>query len=76
MSSLQVILAPEQLAELADMIAERLTSPAPVTFAEAAKILGLSERTIDRMTEDGTLKRIPGTHRRLIPQSEIKRLTT
>lgn len=74
MNSLQVILAPEQLAELADMIAAKIAKPRPLTYVEAAKLLGVSHRTIETMVADGRIQRVPNIHRQLIPQSEIDRI--
>lgn len=78
MNTLQVILAPEQLAELADMIVARMGAKpkAALTLHEAAAELQLSTCSIRRMIHDGTLKRVPGISKILIPTSEINRITS
>ena len=76
MTTLQVTLAPDQLEALADMIVGRMQQAAPLTFEQAATRLGISVRTLTRLTEDGTLQRLPGTHRRLISPTELDRYLT
>jgi len=76
MNGLQVILAPEQLEQLADMIAERVSPQKrkPFTLAEAATAIGLSRQTIRNLIEAGKLAKVPGTGRRvLIPRLEVER---
>lgn len=76
MNGLQVILAPEQLEQLADMIAERVSPQKrkPFTLPEAAQAIDLSRQTIRNLIEAGKLAKVPGTGRRvLIPRIEVER---
>lgn len=73
MTTLEVRLPQEQLEALADLIVGRMRLASPVTFDQAAKRLGISVRTLTRLIEDGTLQRLPGTHRRLISPTELDR---
>jgi excisionase family DNA binding protein len=44
------------------------------TVPEVARILRVSERTVARLMQDGTIRSIKIKGRRLIPAAEIKRL--
>jgi excisionase family DNA binding protein len=78
MTALQITLAPEQLDALADRIIAGLSAPnkKSLTLAEAATELNLSKSSVRRMLKAGTLARIPGISKPLIPASEIKRITS
>jgi excisionase family DNA binding protein len=53
-----------------------LTVTTPLTAAQAATLLGVSVRTLDRYIEQGriTPKRTPGGHRRFDPADVIRLL--
>jgi excisionase family DNA binding protein len=65
----------EQFAGLvAAHLASHDTTGEPVSAAIAAKLLGVSPGTIYRATRRGTLKKVPGLNKTLIPRSEILRV--
>lgn len=77
MSELIVKLDEEQIEELANRIAGKLSpmGQRPLTVAEAANELRLSRGTIESRVHAGTINRVPGLGRRiLIPRIEINRL--
>jgi excisionase family DNA binding protein len=78
-ASLQVILAPEQLAELADMIAAkmgeaRFSKTAPLTVKEAAQALGVGTDSIRSRIKAGIIRTVPDIGITRVPRSEIDRL--
>lgn len=80
-NSLQVILAPEQLAELADLIAAKLgetrySKNAPLSINDAAKRLNVSRETIRLRIQAGMIRTIDGLTPRRIAQEEIDRILT
>lgn len=78
MITVQVRLEDDQLAKLAELIAERAgNNRRPLTVPQAAERLGLCGRTIRRRIEAGEIARVPlcgAGSRVLIPASEIDRL--
>lgn len=64
------------LVEIAKGMAESqpLNSGAPVTIQEAAPMVTKSVKHLRREVNAGRIKRVPGTHRVLIPLAEIERL--
>lgn len=72
---LEVRLQPDQLQQLARMIAAEMQtgSDRPARISEAAQILGRSSDTIRRRIKAGQIKTVPD-HPGLIPRSELNRL--
>ena len=73
---LQLTISDEQLAELADMIADRIqgrmaASGKPYAAKEAAEALGISLSTLNRRIRAGEIPKIPGLGRTLIPAQAI-----
>jgi len=68
----------EQLEMLATLIARKIgganAGRATYTVREAAGVLRVSEKTIRRRVEAGTLARVPGMGRTLIPSAVIEKL--
>lgn len=61
------------VARVAMTLLERLTDPTHLTVSEAARFLGLSEKTVRTRIKSGalTLETIPGTRRRGIPLRQL-----
>lgn len=73
---LTIKLTPEQLRELAAEIA-RIAAPAPaqkpLTVKAFADATGVSVNTVYRQVEAGSLRRVPGLAKVLIPAAELER---
>ena len=78
MNGITINISDETLEALATIIVAKLNGKAngkaTYTVAEAAKIIGTSQETIRRRVEAGTLPRVPGIGRTLIPAVVIERL--
>ena len=79
MNELTVLISETQMEDLVERLTKRLTATSadrrkPVTFSEAAKLLGVCRRTVERRVEEGQIRRVPHTAKQLIPISEIDRL--
>jgi excisionase family DNA binding protein len=73
-------LDPEQLVELARMVAIEIRSITPAsgasayTVAEAARVLGVTTETVRRRVKAGILPTIPGLGTTRIPAAHLDRL--
>ncbi len=78
MNGLQVILAPEQLEQLAEMIASKMGDSRgkkdTYSASEVAAKLGVSKDTILRRVKAGTYKQVPGTGTCRISHAELTRI--
>lgn len=79
MTALTVKLEPDQLRELAVLVAAELRGTAgdgsPLTVQQAARRLNLSTDTVRRRIEAGQIRTIPLSKPIRIPADEITRLT-
>ena len=79
MNELTILISESQMDDLADRITKRLSGSCadrrkPVSFSDAAKLLGVCRRTVERRVEEGQIRRVPHIAKQLIPISEIERL--
>jgi hypothetical protein len=79
---IEIELTPEQEASLAELVAARMVEMGaavaapvrtrPYTVAEAAEVLGMSQRQVRMDVEKGLLKRVPNTARVLIRAASLE----
>ncbi len=78
MSALEVKLSDDQLRDLARLIVAEMNHipmrRGTVTVAEAAKLLGVDQKTIRRRIQAGVIKTVPELGATRIPLAEINRL--
>lgn len=77
---MRIELPDEFVASLADAVAARLAErlradvQSPMTVKEAAEVLRVSQRTVERMLAEGRLPRVGGTARVLVPRWAVVEL--
>jgi excisionase family DNA binding protein len=75
MNTITVLLTEADREDIACRVAAKLAPPSePLTFAQVAKLIGVSEKTISLRVAAGQIRRVPHCSRRLIPRSEVNRL--
>ncbi len=52
---------------------QQATAARPLTVKQFAAATALHPRTVYRMIDSGTIRRVPGIHKRLIPAGELKK---